>query len=227
MMEYPKIYGPYKRHTEGELRNQLIEGAWVRDEYGLLADNHWYWFEKIDGTNIRVKWDGHKVEINGRTDNAQLHGDLVKYLLTTFTEELFEQEFGSDSVMLFGEGCGPGIQKGGAMYGDTKHFILFDVLAGTRPSEREHVAQDGFWLRPNDIEDVANKLGIPSVPLVQTGSVYQAINTVAEGFHSNFDRDQIAEGLVGVPAGGLLDRSGRRIQMKVKSADFHKQAEAA
>jgi len=70
MREYPKIYGPYLRHTEGPDRNKLIEGAWSRPEIGYLADFEWHFTEKVDGTNIRVHWDGHKVEFGGRTERA-------------------------------------------------------------------------------------------------------------------------------------------------------------
>lgn len=209
MIEYPKIYGPFKRHTEGPERNKLIRGVWTRDEFQALADNVWYWFEKIDGTNIRIGWDGHEVSIGGRTDNAQIHAELVRFLTQTFTEELFEQEFGENAVTLFGEGCGPGIQKNGARYGDLKHFVLFDVLMGD------------WWLQPPDITDVANKLGIPRVPVALSGTVDDAIELVSSGYFSQYGVDDfLAEGVVGVPECGLLDRSGRRIQMKVKATDF-------
>ncbi len=50
--EYPKIYGPYKRHTEGPDRNKLIIGEWTKPEFRDLANIDWEWTEKVDGTNI-------------------------------------------------------------------------------------------------------------------------------------------------------------------------------
>ena len=68
MSEYPKIYGPFKRHTEGPDKNKLIPGSWTVPEFEDLECNDWIWTEKVDGTNIRVHWDGHKVSFGGRTD---------------------------------------------------------------------------------------------------------------------------------------------------------------
>ena len=63
---------------------------------------------KIDGTNIRILWDGHRVTFAGRTDNAQIPAELTNRLFELFggevNEELFEQKFGDMPVMLVGEG---------------------------------------------------------------------------------------------------------------------------
>ena len=57
-----------KKLIEGKFRNPVVE---------FLKDNQWNFTEKIDGTNIRVHWDGHKVMFGGRTDNAQIPTSLV------------------------------------------------------------------------------------------------------------------------------------------------------
>ncbi|NAZ73912.1 hypothetical protein GTQ99_00505 [Kineococcus sp. T13] len=205
--EYPKIYGPFKRHADGPNRNQVIHGEWSRPEFADLAGIPWLWTEKIDGTNIRVLWDGHKVTIGGRTARAQLHADLVAHLTTTLTEELFEQTFGDSTALLHGEGFGAGIQKGGGAYSPTKTFALFDVQVGD------------YWLLRDNVEDIATKMGVPTTPVVMRGTVQDAIDTVNNGLRSKWG-DFEAEGLVGTPPSGLLDRAGRRIMMKVKAADF-------
>ena len=58
-MEYTKIPNIFKREEFG--KNRLIEGDFSSDELEYLADNLWVWTEKVDGTNIRVIWDGHSV----------------------------------------------------------------------------------------------------------------------------------------------------------------------
>jgi hypothetical protein len=209
MREYPKIYGPYARHVDGPDRNKLIEGQWSRPEIGYLADFEWHFTEKVDGTNIRVHWDGHKVEFGGRTDRAQIPAKLVTVLQNLFPEELFEQQFGTTEVTLYGEGYGAGIQKGGGNYLATGvSFVLFDVRVGE------------WWLLRNDVLDVAAKLGLGAVPLILTGTVAEAIDCVRGGFVSEWGTFA-AEGLVGVTSAGLLDRAGNRIMVKVKAADFH------
>jgi hypothetical protein len=213
--EYPKIYGPYERDTStGPNRNLVIPDRWSRPEFAHLANTPWIWTEKVDGTNIRVGWDGHKVEFGGRTDNAQIPVKLLSHLRDTFTEELFEQAFGGSAATLYGEGFGAGIQKGGGRYAPAPGFILFDVRIGP------------FWLLRDAVVDISQKLGIPVVPVVLTDDVPAAIKMVRLGVLSAWayqdakDAMFEAEGLVGVPASGLLDRAGRRIMMKVKAADF-------
>jgi hypothetical protein len=211
MREYPKIYGPYNRYTEGPNRNKLIEGQWSRPEIGYLAQFEWNFTEKVDGTNIRVHWDGHRVEFGGRTDRAQIPAKLIAVLQNLFPEELFEQ-FGETEVTLYGEGYGAGIQKGGGNYLATGvSFVLFDVSIG------------GFWLLRADVEDVAHKLGIDVVPLYLRGTIAEAITAVRGGMFSGWGAFH-AEGLVGVTAAGLLDRAGNRIMVKIKAADFGERA---
>lgn len=208
MIEYPKISGPYKRFVDGDKRNQLDPTRWTKPEFELLKDTPFVWTEKIDGTNIRIGWDGHKPSFAGRTDRAQLPGDLVNRLTELFTEELFEQEFGSTEVTLFGEGYGAGIQKGGGNYGPTKEFILFDVLIGD------------LWLEPTDVLNIAVQLGINVVPTFFVMSPLEAIDTISRRLYRSSWPKVEMEGIVGTVANGLLDRRGNRIQMKVKLCDF-------
>lgn len=207
MKKYPKIYGPYNRRTEGPDRNKLIMGAWSRPEFEALQNCLWEFTEQIDGTNIRVHWDGHKVIYGGRTDNAQIPAKLVQALDEMFPEELFEQTFEGTPATLYGEGYGAGIQKGGGNYRPDQSFILFDVLVG------------GWWLTLSSVDEVARRMGLSTAPYVFVGTLLEGINNVRENrgsFFGDFER----EGLVGVPRAGFLDRAGNRIMVKIKSKDF-------
>mgnify|MGYP007071629025 FL=1 len=130
MIEYHKIETLFERDMEGN--KKLIEGKFRSPVVEYLKDNEWIFTEKVDGTNIRVFWDGHKVSFAGRTDSAQIPTFLLTRLEQLFSgntnEELFEQKFGETPAMLFGEGYGAKIQKGGGNYLDSVDFILFDVL---------------------------------------------------------------------------------------------------
>lgn len=208
---YPKIQGPFKRHTEGELKNQLDRTRWSHEAFETLQDVPWVWSEKVDGTNIRVGWDGYRVHFGGRTDKADIPKPLLAYLTQSFPEELFEQQFGEQSAILYGEGYGGKIQKGGN-YRPDESFVLFDVRVGK------------WWLKPEDTADVGQALGIDVVPthMFKDFTLNHAINTMTTlGWMSKLS-GQMAEGLVGVPVGGLLDRAGNRIQVKVKYVDFFK-----
>ncbi len=207
MKEYQKIPGPFRRETEGPNRNRVIDGAWTSPALEATADLPWLWTEKVDGTNIRVHWDGHKVSYGGRTENAQIPAKLIGALDGLFAEELFEQKFADQPVTLYGEGYGAGIQKGG-VYRPDMSFVLFDVRVGD------------WWLLRDGIVDVAQSLGIDAVPVALVGTIGEAIETVRGGFASTWNLQHAAEGLVGVTTAGLLDRSGHRLIVKVKAADF-------
>jgi len=207
MIEYPKIYGPYKRHVDGPDKNKLIIGEWTLPEFADLQYNIWEWTEKVDGTNIRVHWDGHKTTYGGRTESAQLPAKLVNWLDQNLPEEIFEQAFGETEVTLFGEGYGAGIQKGG-VYSPEQKLVLFDVLIGR------------FWLRRDDLKEVATKLGLDVVPIHNKSCVGDAINAVQTGLYSAWNLQQPAEGLVGRLPSGLLQRTGQPILMKIKRKDF-------
>lgn len=81
MTEYHKIETLFERDINGT--KKLIEGAFRNDAVKYLANNDWYFTEKIDGTNIRIHWDGHRVEFAGRTDRAQIPKSLMDYLTNT------------------------------------------------------------------------------------------------------------------------------------------------
>lgn len=207
MHEYPKIPGPFRRYTEGPNRNQLIENYWTSPELQATAMLEWVWTEKVDGTNVRIMWDGHAVTFGGRTDRAQMPVKLLDRLNELFPEELLEQTFGADVVTLYGEGYGAGIQRGG-LYRDHMDFVLFDVRIGR------------WWLRRDDIEAVSDSLGVYRVPLIHEGPIHEAIDIVCDGLPSAWNAQNPAEGLVGVTRQGLLSRTGERLIVKIKACDF-------
>ena len=129
MNEYTKIETIFERDMEGT--KKLIEGKFRNETVEFLKDNQWICTEKIDGTNIGIVWDGHKVSYQGRTERAQIPAHLMNKLIEMFggetNEELFEQKFGETQVILFGEGYGAKIQKGGGNYRSDVSFILFDA----------------------------------------------------------------------------------------------------
>ncbi len=204
---YPKISSPYKRFTDGPMRNRLDVGTWSKPEFNILSGLDWTWTEKVDGTNVRVIWDGYRVTFGGRTDNAQMPVSLLKVLGDLFPEELLEQQFGANPAVLYGEGYGPKIQKGGGNYRQDQSFVLFDVMVGD------------WWLLPGAVAEVGQGLKLDVVPTVFCGPIRMAIDAVTEGVRSNWGPFW-AEGLVGRPPLGLTSRDGDRLLVKVKTKDF-------
>lgn len=205
-MEYHKIETLYERDEKtfkvrvGELKNRT---------YSLLKS--WQWTEKIDGTNIRATWDvaTGKLTFGGRSDNAQIHADLVRYLYENLPVENIRAVFPDTSAVLYGEGYGSGIQKGG-LYSDKKKFILFDVLVDGK-----------WWLNWENVCDVATKLHLDTVPYLGEMSLDQATEKVRTGFPSLLNGGKMqAEGMVGRPAETLFDKKGARLIVKLKTKDF-------
>ena len=210
MKEYTKIETVFERDMEGT--KKLIEGKYRNETVAYLKDNEWICTEKIDGTNIGVIWDGHKVSYQGRTERAQVPTHLMNRLIELFggsiNEELFEQKFGEMQVILFGEGYGAKIQNGGKYRSDVS-FILFDV----------YLTEQNLWLKRDAIEDIAKAFGIEAVPIVLKGTLQQAVDYVKSKPKSTIGEADM-EGLVCRPAIDLLDRMGKRVIVKVKVADF-------
>lgn len=211
MIPYIKIDTPFERDNDGT--KKLIEGKFRNETVEYLKDNKWLCSEKIDGTNIGVVWDGHKVSFQGRTERAQIPAPLVNKLNELFggtvNEEMFEQKFGEMNVILYGEGYGPKIQKGGGLYRDDVSFILFDV----------YLPDQNLWLKRDAVEDIAKSFGIDVVDIILTGTLQEAIDFVKTKPKSHIGTANM-EGLVCRPTIEMLDRMGRRVITKIKVCDF-------
>lgn len=212
MRKYEKIETLFTRDVEGT--KKLLLGVFRNPTIKYLQLAEWDWTEKIDGTNIRVYWDGHTVTFGGRTDNAQIPADLVTKLNELFGGEtnaqIFEQVFGEREVILFGEGYGRKIQKVGSAYiADGVDFILFDVLIGDNYQPRE-------W-----VEKTAEMFGIKVVPIVGRGTLWDAVTYVREHPMSVIAEGRCEmEGIVCRPSVELRDRCGNRVIVKIKWCDI-------
>lgn len=207
MREYHKIQSIYKRD---EKTHKFIDGEYSLPEFAYLANNVWVATEKIDGTNIRIGWDGTNIEIGGRTANAQIPTFLLGRLNELFTTEKLKGTFTDldSQAVLFGEGYGARIQKGGGNYiPDGVDFILFDVMVGD------------WWLKREDVEGIAQTLGIKVVPIINEYTLPEAVERIKSGVTSTFGYFEL-EGFVLRPKVELKARNGSRIITKVKGKDF-------
>lgn len=207
MKEYHKIETLYERDTKTK---KIIEGQFRNETVEFLKDTKWVFTEKIDGTNIRIFWDGHKVSFAGRTDKAQIPEELRQRLEKIFggedNEQIFEQVFGEKEVMLCGEGYGAKIQNGG-LYCDHQDFILFDVNV------------NGVWLERKMVDDIAAIWELKVVPIVFVGTLEEAVEYVKTKPKSKIGTAD-SEGVVGRPEQELQDRFGNRLIVKIKVRDF-------
>ncbi len=211
MKEYHKINTCFKRDM-AKPNCPIIVGDWSMPEFEYLKDNEWVFTEKVDGTNIRVMWNGENVSFGGKTDNAQiptfLLSELEKLFEGTAKRKLLKEVFtDATEVCLYGEGYGVKIQSGGNYIKDGVSFVLFDVKIGN------------LWLERENVEDIASKLSIKVVPIIGTGTLMEAVEMTQKGFKSQWG-DFMAEGIVARPKTELLTRRGERIITKIKYKDF-------
>ena len=217
MKEYHKIETIYERDLKtkkllvGKYRNSIVE---------YLKDSKWIFTEKIDGTNIRIYYDGHKIHIAGRTDKSIIPEHLLAYLNYLFInedmEQVFEQLFGEKEAYIFGEGYGPKIQKDGHKYNNIPSFVVFDIKINE------------VYLSYDDMITLCKQLNLDYVPVVLFGTIDEAISKVKMHNLSqlavrNLKRQEdvaYSEGVVGRPLFELKDKMGKRIIVKIKYSDF-------
>lgn len=208
---YTKIETLYNRSLGGD--KKLIPGDYRSKTVRLLKDVTWIGTEKIDGTNIRIIWDGYSISFAGRTNKSVIPSFLNDKLTEMFcnpeTEQVFEQLFGENEVILCGEGYGNRIQKIGHLYRPDNSFILFDV----------YVVKTDLWLQRDAIEDIARALGIDAVPIVFEGTLDEAVAYVKTRPQSTIGTAPM-EGIVCKPIVDVLTRNKERVIVKVKVRDF-------
>lgn len=208
--KYCKIPVPFKRSEEGY--KEIIHGVWNSEAIELCKDLKWIFTEKVDGTNTRIHWNGHRFEVGARDDDSAIPSTFYRwfneYFNTDSMEEMFEQLFGEKTVTLFGEWYGKGIQKVGSAYvSDGNKFILFDA------------AVQGAYINRDSLERLAKTLSLDIVPIIMQGTLEDAISFIKTGPKSTLG-DCRMEGVVGILPENLYDHQGNRLIVKIKCKDF-------
>jgi hypothetical protein len=212
MKEYHKIETLFKFNSE---THRFYYGQYYNPNVELLKDNQWLFTEKIDGTNFRIYWNGHKLQYGGRTNNATFSKSQIEYIDLDIVNEdyemLFEQKFGNKEVYVFGELYGDKIQKNGHLYTENQGlaFRVFDIEI------------DGIFLTYDSMKVLCDELGYDYVPLAFIGTIDEGIRFVLENEVSLFSSAKL-EGIVGKPIGDFRDRLGKRIVIKIKKKDLEK-----
>jgi hypothetical protein len=220
--DYHKIQTFFLRDPATKHKTVLF-GQYALPEFEYLAWGDWIWTEKVDGTNVRVTvnpQDTQPVQFGGHHENSQMPTKLLTHLQEVFTFDSLRETLDFSKLaqedataVLYGEGFGAGIQKGGGNYGSKQRFILFDVCIG------------GIWLERQAVEDIAQKLGVQVVPVIGVGNMWEAVNHVKNGmqsevFQTSYVEPHAAEGLVCRPRLEMRNRLGHRIITKLKVKDF-------
>lgn len=214
--EYPKIKTIYERTVDG---SKLLDATkFSSPVFEYLQNSQWVGTEKLDGTNIGIVWDGHKVRIQGRTPDASFSAIQFDFLLEKFggstNEELFEQNFGAKPVVFYGELVGKGIQScGGGYCPDGYRFVIFDV----------YFPENHLWANQEARVTMAKMFGVEYAECVCEGTLQNCVDfvkTMPESKYGNL----LSEGVVVRPAIELYDNQGARVIAKIKVRDFFDKA---
>lgn len=200
----------------------VIETQLRNPVYGTIKT--WRATEKLDGTNIRVYLTKEgETKIRGRSDNADIKGDLIDWIQKQMSIDKLKEVLWRPNkegvvepvdVVLYGEGLGAGIQKGGGNYSKDKIFVLFDVLVDSK-----------WWLDYDAVIEIAGKLGIKYAPDLGIMTLEEMVEKVKAGIPSVFAKENTgidveSEGIVARPIENLFDKRMNRVIIKIKSVDF-------
>ena len=214
-----KINTLYKRDEKGN----IVIGDFSLPEFKYLYNNKWLAFEKIDGTNMSFYWDGHEMQIHGKSENSSIPSMLMDTMKNILTEEKLAEVFsikydenGNEvpfMMRIYGEGYGDKIQKrGGSYIRGGNDFRVFDIKI------------NGFWLDWNNVVDITKQLGLKTVEPFGEMTLEEAEKMVISGFKSTIaeNKELDAEGLVLRPTVQLFNRKNERIMVKIKTRDYRK-----
>jgi hypothetical protein len=204
-MFYPKIQSPFKRNDKKEFISE-----WSLDVFKYLQDNLFHVYEKLDGMNIRVYWNGYTVSFAGKSDNTEFTTEQLTYLQQTFKPEHFN---GLEPCYLFGELVGKDCHTNRYNLKDVR-FFLFDLY---RISTRS-------WQTDEFIKYMADKIGIKCIETVVTGRLNQIIKIIRYTSIDNVpDSDYFplfqSEGVILRPTTSILLPNEDRVITKLKFND--------
>lgn len=173
-----------------------------------------HYFEKVTGTHRTQR----KYEDSGVYGLPwQLHNEALNKLFDRIVADMSadlpeSHSFTLDSLIIFGEIFGPGVQD--LHYGKEKAWRVFDI------------AVNGKYLPWNYVLDLCTHVGIPTVPHIKPDIFsFEELCALAEG-DSVLSPGQIKEGIVVRPEGeetwgrGDLDPNPKRRIFKVISPDY-------
>ena len=212
MFKYPKIETLFNRDEKFKVTEEIRLPEFENIKNWLIT-------EKIDGTNIRIIYTPEeKLIFRGRTDNASIPTFLLEELQNIFTIEKIKSILNNPiekGLCLYGEGYGAKIQKGGGNYNQYNSFRLFDIWI------------DSCWLEWDSVVEIAEKLGIKTVPLLGVApmNIKEAIVFLGRFLFSEVANEEgiaghKAEGIVARAYPTMLFRNGIPIKWKLKVKDY-------
>ena len=148
--KYPSIPNVFEKMKIPNTGTRYRHGAWTSPELASLHNTTWHGTEKIDGTNIRIGWDGTTATFHGREHKQGNlppdHTGIPQLLKTTFSTAALAAAYPGKPLTFYVEAFGPGIARLGRLYGTQPQLRLLDVYI------------NDIWLEPHNLRNVAETL---------------------------------------------------------------------
>src|SRR5690606_37128695 len=146
--KYPSIPNLFEKTKIPNTGTRYRHGAWTSPELGSLHNTNWRGTEKIDGTNIRIGWDGNTATFHGREHKQgnlpPEHTGIPQHLQDTYSTAAHGAAYPDNPLTLYVEAFGPGIGRLGRLYGPRPQLRLLDVY------------NNGVWLEPHNLMNLAD-----------------------------------------------------------------------
>lgn len=205
-MFYPKIQSPFKRTEKREFLSEYSLKV-----FAALSNIEYEVYEKMDGYNIRLYWDGEKVNVAGKSDDTQMPVRHLQYLQTQFTSDKFTD---MDQCYLFGELVGESCHTN--LYNlKLTEFILFDTYR----------IQTNAWQSQEYVKKIGDRFSVRTPELLGIATLK---TVVGKFYHKTAIHDSVmfpgcnAEGVILRPVVDLFLSNGDRVITKLKFKDkFH------
>lgn len=173
----------------------------------ILAFKRCYALEKIHGTSAHISWNEGQL---GFFSGESLHV-FEKLFDSAALSEAFSR-LGHAKVMVYGEAYGGKCQGMKLTYGDSLQFIVFDVKI------------DNSWLSVPGMQQVADVLGLETVPWVETSTDVVELDRLRDLSSEVAVRrgcgNRPREGIVIRPPFEVTTNNGERVIAKHKADAF-------
>lgn len=196
LIEYPNIPKAYN----------VDDCTWANQEIKYLKDLKWICYEKAEGIQIRVYWDGSEVKFYGRTNNDEVPQSFLRTLQFTFTPGDLKSICGSTPIILFCEGVGGDASP---QYQIDPHIVLFDA----------YYPKFKTWLSRESVSSLSSQFVVANTSCLFVGTLYEAIKFIKMEPKSCLG-DTTIHGLICRPTTDLCNSRGERIIVKLDTADF-------
>jgi len=176
----------------------------------ILMFKECYAMEKIHGTSAHIQYKDNKILY---FSGGSKHETFRKLFNHGYLLEKFEELFGDDNVIVYGEAYGGKLQGMSDTYGKELKFIVFDVKVGN------------MWLDVPDAESVAALLKLEFVDYVRCATDKSSLNyerdkPSTQAIRNGCGNGKQREGVVLRPLIEVTKKNGKRIIVKHKADSF-------